>query len=110
MSNSVSNQTLAAIDLWKNKETYKAGVYRLSKKLDEEVARLHALQNGIAEASGLNASPDAKDRAPEPDAGTTYTKIDELLCAPDNTENLSLVLSLTKLYVASPLGSVYLVR
>ena len=41
MSNSFSNQTLAALDLWKNKDTYKVGVYILPKKLDEEVARLH---------------------------------------------------------------------
>jgi adenosylhomocysteinase len=41
MSNSFSNQTLAQIDLWKNKDIYKVGVYRLPKKLDEEVARLH---------------------------------------------------------------------
>ena len=41
MSNSFSNQTLAQIDLWKNRDTYKPGVYTLPKKLDEEVARLH---------------------------------------------------------------------
>jgi len=41
MSNSFSNQTLAQLDLWKNKDTYKIGVYTLPKKLDEEVARLH---------------------------------------------------------------------
>ena len=41
MSNSFTNQTLAQIDLWKNKDSYKVGVYRLSKKLDEEVAMLH---------------------------------------------------------------------
>jgi len=41
MSNSFSNQTLAQIDLWKNKDTYKPGVYILPKNLDEEVARLH---------------------------------------------------------------------
>ena len=41
MSNSFTNQTLAQIDLWKNKDNYKAGVYILPKKLDEEVARLH---------------------------------------------------------------------
>lgn len=45
MSNSFSNQTLAQIDLWKN--NYKVGVYRLSKKLDEEVARLHLEQIGV---------------------------------------------------------------
>jgi adenosylhomocysteinase len=41
MSNSFANQTLAQLDLWANKETYENKVYRLSKKLDEEVARLH---------------------------------------------------------------------
>ena len=41
MSNSFTNQTLAALDLWKNKDSYKVGVYRLPKHLDEEVARLH---------------------------------------------------------------------
>src|SRR5258707_109268 len=41
MSNSFSNQTLAQLDLWKNKDKYAVGVYTLPKKLDEEVARLH---------------------------------------------------------------------
>jgi adenosylhomocysteinase len=45
MSNSFSNQTLAQIDLWKNK--YGIDVYRLSKELDEEVARLHLEQLGV---------------------------------------------------------------
>ena len=45
MSNSFTNQTLAQIDLWENK--YKIGVYRLPKKLDEEVARLHLEQIGV---------------------------------------------------------------
>jgi adenosylhomocysteinase len=39
MSNSFSNQTLAQIDLWT--KPHEIGVYRLSKKLDEDVARLH---------------------------------------------------------------------
>jgi adenosylhomocysteinase len=39
MSNSFSNQTLAQIELWKTK--HDIGVYRLPKKLDEDVARLH---------------------------------------------------------------------
>ncbi|KAF0173855.1 MAG: adenosylhomocysteinase [Limisphaerales bacterium] len=47
MSNSFSNQTLAQLDLWKNKDVYKVGVYRLSKKLDEEVARLHLGKIGV---------------------------------------------------------------
>jgi adenosylhomocysteinase len=45
MSNSFSNQTLAQIDLWKN--NYETGEYRLSKKLDEEVARLHLERIGV---------------------------------------------------------------
>jgi len=45
MSNSFTNQTLAQLDLWKN--NYKVDVYRLSKKLDEEVARLHLEQIGV---------------------------------------------------------------
>ena len=47
MSNSFSNQTLAQLDLWKNKDTYKVGVYTLSKKLDEEVAGLHLEKIGV---------------------------------------------------------------
>jgi adenosylhomocysteinase len=47
MSNSFSNQTLAQIDLWKNKDTYKPAVYVLPKKLDEEVARLHLQKIGV---------------------------------------------------------------
>jgi adenosylhomocysteinase len=47
MSNSFSNQTLAQLDLWKNKDVYKPGVYLLSKKLDEEVARLHLEKIGV---------------------------------------------------------------
>ena len=41
MSNSFSNQTLAQIDLWRNRDKYEPKVYILPKKLDEEVARLH---------------------------------------------------------------------
>jgi len=47
MSNSFSNQTLAQLDLWKNRDTYKAGVYTLPKRLDEEVARLHLEKIGV---------------------------------------------------------------
>lgn len=47
MSNSFCNQTLAQIDLWENKDRYDNNVYRLSKKLDEEVARLHLAQIGV---------------------------------------------------------------
>src|ERR1700758_811422 len=47
MSNSFSNQTLAQLDLWKNKDTYKVDVYTLPKHLDEEVARLHLEKIGV---------------------------------------------------------------
>ncbi len=40
MSNSFTNQTIAQIDIQKNPDR-KIDVYRLSKELDEEVARLH---------------------------------------------------------------------
>ncbi|HEY3860836.1 MAG TPA: adenosylhomocysteinase [Verrucomicrobiae bacterium] len=65
MSNSFSNQVLAQLDLWKNKDTYKPEVYRLPKKLDEEVARLHLEKIGVKltkltskQASYLGVSPD----------------------------------------------------
>ncbi len=45
MSNSFTNQMLAQMELWKNK--YEIGVYRLPKKLDEEVARLHLEKLGV---------------------------------------------------------------
>src|SRR5438477_71609 len=47
MSNSFSNQVLAQMDLWANKEFYEPNVYRLPKKLDEEVARLHLEKIGV---------------------------------------------------------------
>jgi adenosylhomocysteinase len=47
MSNSFTNQTLAQIDLWENRDKYDIDVYRLPKKIDEEVARLHLDHLGI---------------------------------------------------------------
>ena len=47
MSNSFTNQTLAQLDLWRNKDKYSAEVYRLPKHLDEEVARLHLDKIGV---------------------------------------------------------------
>ncbi len=47
MSNSFANQTLAQLDLWEKRESYKPGVYVLPKKLDEEVARLHLEKLGV---------------------------------------------------------------
>ena len=46
MSNSFANQTLAQIDLWKNRDDYENEVYTLPKHLDEEVARLHLSKIG----------------------------------------------------------------
>ncbi len=45
MSNSFTNQTLAQLDLWQH--DYEVAVYRLPKRLDEEVARLHLEQIGV---------------------------------------------------------------
>jgi adenosylhomocysteinase len=47
MSNSFTNQVLAQMDLWRNRDTYKPGVTRLPKHLDEEVARLHLERIGV---------------------------------------------------------------
>ena len=43
MSASFTNQVLAQLDLWKNKNTglYSKELYTLSKSIDEHVARLH---------------------------------------------------------------------
>jgi len=46
MSNSFSNQTLAQIDLWRNRDSYENKVFTLPKHLDEEVARLHLSKIG----------------------------------------------------------------
>ena len=46
MSHSFSNQVLAQIDLWQKKGSYSPGVYRLPKRLDEKVARLHLGHTG----------------------------------------------------------------
>src|SRR5215475_7223428 len=70
MSNSFANQTLAQLDLWANRDTYKAGVYTLPKKLDEEVARLHLEKIGVKlttlspkQAEYLGVSPDGPYKA-----------------------------------------------
>ena len=48
MSCSFTNQTLAQLELWKEKDSgkYKNDVYLLPKELDEKVARLHIGQLG----------------------------------------------------------------
>lgn len=47
MSNSFTNQVLAQLDLWKNRDRYEKTVYVLPKYLDEEVARLHLDKIGV---------------------------------------------------------------
>ena len=47
MSNSFTNQTLAQIELWNNKEAYGNDVYMLPKALDEKVAKLHLAKIGV---------------------------------------------------------------
>jgi adenosylhomocysteinase len=47
MSNSFTNQTLAQLELWSNREAYENKVYMLPKHLDEKVARLHLAKIGV---------------------------------------------------------------
>ncbi len=62
MSNSFTNQVLAQLDLWQH--THAIGVRRLSKELDDEVARLHVEKLGGTvtrlsdkQAGYINVSP-----------------------------------------------------
>lgn len=63
MSTSFTNQVLAQMELWQNRDKYENKVYVLPKNLDEQVARLHlaklgveldVLSNDQAEYLGLN--------------------------------------------------------
>ena len=47
MSTSFTNQVLAQIELWQNRDKYKLGVHRLPKELDEKVAALHLKKLGV---------------------------------------------------------------
>ena len=47
MSNSFTNQTLAQLELWTNRDAYKNEVYMLPKHLDEKVAKLHLEKIGV---------------------------------------------------------------
>merc|ERR1711982_21047 len=49
MSCSFTNQVVAQVELWQNKDTdkYKREVYTLPKELDEKVARLHLNHLGV---------------------------------------------------------------
>lgn len=87
--------------------------------LKEEVSRLKELKSELEilkAAQSLGLSAESSGASPSADMDTheayshPYTKIDELFRAVHNTENLSLLLSLTSLYVASPLPSAYFIR
>ena len=58
MSSSFSNQVLAQIELWQNREQYGREVYVLPKHLDEKVARLHLEKLG---AKLTQLTPDQAD-------------------------------------------------
>ncbi|UMB60061.1 adenosylhomocysteinase [Lutibacter sp. A80] len=47
MSNSFTNQTLAQLELWNNRDAYENKVYMLPKHLDEKVAKLHLAKIGV---------------------------------------------------------------
>ena len=47
MSNSFTNQTLAQLELWTNRDAYQNEVYMLPKHLDEKVAKLHLAKIGV---------------------------------------------------------------
>ena len=47
MSNSFTNQVMAQIELFANRDQYETQVYTLSKQLDEKVARLHLDALGV---------------------------------------------------------------
>lgn len=47
MSNSFTNQVLAQIELWTNRDSYENKVYMLPKILDEKVAKLHLDKIGV---------------------------------------------------------------
>jgi adenosylhomocysteinase len=73
MSNSFSNQTLAQLDLWANKDNYEIGVYTLPKKLDEEVARLHLEKIGVKLTTLTDKQAEYIDVSPEgPFKPTSY--------------------------------------
>lgn len=70
MSNSFTNQVLAQMELWANRENPTPGVSCLPKHLDEEVARLHLEQLGVhltrltkEQADYIGVSPDGPYKA-----------------------------------------------
>jgi adenosylhomocysteinase len=66
MSASFTNQTLAQIELWTNREAYALGVHVLPKHLDEKVAMLHLEKLG---AKLTKLSPEQADYINVPEGG-----------------------------------------
>jgi adenosylhomocysteinase len=62
MSNSFTNQVIAQIELFQNRDNYENQVYVLPKHLDEKVARLHLDKLG------------AKLTKPDPGAGRVHRR------------------------------------
>lgn len=114
-------------------KTCKEKFYAMKEEVDrlkgmkQELDQLKSLQGASVSTEHVDTEPETEsknDRHPEGAViqdrvqstlaktayGHPYTKIDELFRDSDNTENLSLVLSLTRLHIASPLQSVYFLR
>jgi adenosylhomocysteinase len=58
MSNSFANQTLAQIDLWKNRDTYAIDVYTLPKRLHLEKIGVKLTRLTKDQAEYIGVSPD----------------------------------------------------
>lgn len=73
--------------------------------LKEEVSQLQDLKAELARLKELRGQSALQEALDENEGGHPYTKIDALFFQDNNTDNLSLVLSLTSLHVASPMRS-----
>ncbi len=81
------------------------------KAMKAELAELYTLQNEAQPSVNTDPNFQTPDERAIPAGLPPYshpdTKIDDPIFRANNTDNLSLVLSLTRLYVASPLQSMY---
>lgn len=75
-------------------EGWQAACRTKYQEMTAEVEKLKQLKEELAELRAVQAA-----------GGKIDTKIDGLIFSDDNTDSLSLVLSLTDMYVASPFGS-----
>ena len=77
MSNSFTNQVIAQIELFSNRDHYELGVYMLPKHLDEKVARLHLDALGVRLTKltpGAGRLPRRAGRGPLQGRTTTATE------------------------------------